>query len=325
MSHQHHAHHDHSHAVSRKLTVATAANIAVVAAELAVGLWAGSLALVGDALHNLTDAVALILALVAVRLARRPATSEKSFGYQRAGILVAFINSGLLLAFTAIIFREAFERLQQAHPVQAMPMLVMAAVALLVNGATAISLHHESRDDVNIRAAVVHMIGDAVSSAGIIVAAVLIYATGNPVWDAVTSMLIGVLIVWSSYGVLKESINLLLDGTPAGIDPEEVTRAIGTIDGVQGLHHLHIWALGPSRPALSCHLMVGDVPVKSTSRLIDEVNALLLRDYRIAHTTIQFEFANCAADDPFCVPFAKPAGRNAERRFRDRRGTRPDR
>jgi cobalt-zinc-cadmium efflux system protein len=305
VAHHHHPHHDHSHAVSRKLTWATAANMAVVATELGIGLWAGSLALVGDALHNLTDAVALILALVAVRLARRPATTEKSFGYQRAGILVAFINSGLLLAFTAIIFREALERLREPHAVQPVPMLITAAVALLVNGATALSLRHDSRDDVNIRAAVVHMIGDAVSSAGIIVAAGLIYMTGNPVWDAVTSMLIGLLIVWSSYGVLKESINLLLDGTPAGIDPEEVTRAIGTIDGVFGIHHLHIWALGPSRPALSCHLMVGDVPVKSTSRLVDEVNALLLRDYRIAHTTIQFEFADCAADDPFCVPYPK--------------------
>lgn len=285
--------------------MATAANILVVVAELTIGLWAGSLALVGDALHNLTDAVALILALVAVRLARKPPTSEKSFGYHRAGILVAFINSGALVAFTAIIFREAFERLHETHEVHTTAMLITAAVALVVNSATAISLHHDSRDDVNIRAAVIHMISDAISSAGIIVAALLIRATGNAIWDAVISIAIGLLILWSSYGVLKESVNLLLEGTPAGIDPEEVTRAIAAIDGVFGVHHLHIWALGPSNPALSCHLMVGDVPVRTTSRLIDEVNELLRHDFGIAHTTIQFEFANCATDDPYCVPYSR--------------------
>ncbi|HEY0144449.1 MAG TPA: cation diffusion facilitator family transporter [Thermoanaerobaculia bacterium] len=308
LAHDHHHPHAHSLAhsrtVSRKLTVATAANILVVVAELTVGLWAGSLALVGDALHNLTDAVALILALVAVRLARKPPTSAKSFGYHRAGILVAFINSGALVAFTVIIFREAFERLGESHEVHTTAMLITAAVALVVNSATAISLHHDSRDDVNIRAAVIHMISDAVSSAGIIVAALLIRATGNPIWDALISMAIGVLILWSSYGVLKESVNLLLEGTPAGIDPEAVTKAIGAIDGVFGVHHLHIWALGPSHPALSCHLMVGDVPVRTTSRLIDEVNELLQHEFGIAHTTIQFEFANCATDDPYCVPYS---------------------
>ncbi|HEX6160496.1 MAG TPA: cation diffusion facilitator family transporter, partial [Thermoanaerobaculia bacterium] len=178
MAHDHHHGHAHSHAhsraVGRKLTVATVANILVVVTELAVGLWAGSLALVGDALHNLTDAVALILALVAVRLARKPPTTEKSFGYHRAGILVAFINSGALVAFTAFLFVEAFERLHESHGVQTTAMLIAAAIALVVNSATAISLHHDSRDDVNIRAAVIHMISDAVSSAGIIVAALLI-------------------------------------------------------------------------------------------------------------------------------------------------------
>lgn len=305
--HDHHGHgHGHHHAhdasVSRKLTLATIANVLVVVTELGMGLWVGSLALVGDALHNLTDAVALILALVAVQVARRPATTEKSFGYQRAGILVAFINSGLLLAFTFVIFREAFERLREPHTVQPLAMLITASVALAVNAATAWSLHHESRDDVNIRAAVIHMIGDAVSSAGIIVAALLIQLTGNSIWDAAISVLIGLLILWSSYGVFRESMNLLLEGTPSGIDPEAVTEALARIEGIQGVHHLHIWALGPSSPALSCHLMVGDVPVRSTARMLDEINEVLARDYRIAHTTVQFEFANCAEGDPYCVP-----------------------
>lgn len=304
MSHGHH-HHHHGGSISRKLTIATVANLAVVVAEIAVGIYAGSLSLIGDALHNLTDAGALLIALLAVRLERRQPTTEKSFGYQRAGILAAFINAGLLVAFTIFIFSESWARLHHPRAIETLPMLIAAAIALFVNAATAVSIHHESRDDVNIRGAFVHMIGDAVSSAGIIVAALLIRATGSPVWDAVTSVLIGLLILWSSYGVLRESVNLLLEGTPAGIDPHDVTQSLGRIDGIYGVHHLHIWALGPSSPALSCHLMVGDVPVKTTSKLLDEINAMLAAEYRIAHTTIQFEFAECAEDDPYCVPFRR--------------------
>ena len=306
-AHPHHGHHHHD--VTRKLTIATAANLLVVVAEIAVGIWAGSLALVGDALHNLTDAVALLIALVAVRLERRAPTSAKSFGYQRAGILAAFINAAMLVTFTLFIFREAYERLNAPRDVSTTAMLITAAIAMLVNGATAFSLHHESREDVNIRGAFVHMIGDAVSSAGIIVAAVLIRVTGTPVWDAAVSILIGALILWSSYGVLRESVNLLLEGTPSAIDPAAVTQSLGAIDGIYGVHHLHIWALGPSTLALSCHLMVGDVPLKDTTRILAEINSMLAREYRIAHTTIQFEFAECAADDPYCVPFSARAPR----------------
>jgi len=306
MSHAHHGHHHHlSSTVTRKLIVATAANLLVVIAEVAIGVYAGSIALVGDALHNLTDAGALLIALVAVRLERRTPTGQKSFGYQRAGILAAFINAGLLVAFTLFLFRESWERLNHPRDVNAMAMLLTAAVALFVNAATALSIRHESRDDVNIRGAFIHMIGDAVSSAGIIVAAILIHMTGSANWDAIVTMFIAVLILWSSYGVLRESVNLLLEGTPVGIDPNDVTASLGEIEGIHGVHHLHIWALGPSRPALSCHLMVGDVPVKTTARVLEEVNAMLTRDYHIAHTTIQFELAECDVDDPYCVPFAR--------------------
>ena len=209
------------------------------------------------------------------------------------------------MTFTILIFKEAIERLRTPHEVQPLLMLGTAAVALLVNTGTALSIRRDSHDDVNIRGAFVHMIGDAVSSAGIIVAALIIRFTGASQWDAIISIFIGLLILWSSYGVLKESVNLLLEGTPAGIDPNEVTRSLGQIEGIHGVHHLHIWALGPSSPALSAHLMVGDVPLKSTAPLLDEVMAMLAREYRIAHCTIQFEFTECSPDDPYCVPFKR--------------------
>jgi cobalt-zinc-cadmium efflux system protein len=299
--------HDHSHQVSRKLVVASVATLAFVVIELIVGLAGHSLALVGDALHNFTDTLALLLAWLAVRLERRPPTAAKSYGYQRAGVLTAFINSGTLVAFTVFLFVEAIQRLRKPDDVNTTSMLITAAIALVLNGAITFWLRDEGRHDVNIRSAVIHMLGDAVSSAGIIVAAMLIRVTGSPLWDPAVSILIALLILWSSWGVLGETVNMLLEGTPSGINPDAVTASLASMDGVFGVHHLHIWALAPSRPALSCHLMVGDVAVKTTGTLRDEVNAMLASNFNIVHTTIQFEYANCDINDPYCVPYTDSA------------------
>src|SRR5579872_6443256 len=293
-----------SHEVSRKLLFASIATFVFVLAELAAGIFANSLALIGDALHNFTDTLALLLALFAVRLARRPANSVKSYGYHRAGVLTAFVNAATLVVFTVFIFVEALQRLRIEHVVNTQWMLITASVAIILNAAISWSLHDEGRTDLNIRSASLHMLGDAVSSAGIIVAAILIRVNGMQLWDPVVSMLIGVMILWSSWGVLKEALNLLLEGTPTEIDPEAVTKSLSEVEGVFGVHHLHIWALGPSRPAMSCHLMVGDVPVRATGSLLDRVNRMLSDRYRIAHTTIQFEFSICDVDDPYCVPYS---------------------
>lgn len=290
--------------VSRKLLIASIATFVFVLVELAAGLLSNSLSLIGDAFHNFTDTLALLLALFAVRLERRPATVEKSYGYHRAGVLTAFVNAATLVAFTGYIFVEAFTRFRTPKPVNATWMLVTAVIALVLNAAITLWLRDEGRSDLNIHSAVLHMFGDAFSSAGIIIASILIRTTGMGFWDPAMSLIIGVLILWSSWGVLKEALNLLLEGTPSGIDPEAVTKSLAGIDGVHGVHHLHIWALGPSRPALSCHLMVGDIPVRSTGKLLDRVKHVLEREYRIAHTTIQFEFANCDVDDPYCVPYS---------------------
>jgi cobalt-zinc-cadmium efflux system protein len=297
--------HHHGSEVSRKLIIATIATIAFVVVELVVGFTANSLALVGDALHNLTDSLALLLAWIAVRLERRPPTSEKSYGYQRAGILAAFLNAATLVGFTVYIFIEAFHRFRNPHVVNDRAMLFTAIVAIVLNTAITFSLRREGREDVNIRAAVVHMLGDAVSSVGIVIAALIIRSTGNPIWDPAISIVIGVLILWSSWGILSETVNLLLEGTPAGIEPDEVSAALSKMNGVYGVHHLHIWALGPSSPAMSCHVMVGDVPMKATGKLLAEMNAMLEKEYGIAHITIQFEFANCAEDDLYCLPYTE--------------------
>lgn len=298
--------HSHPSEVSRKLTIASIATLLFVVIELSVGLWANSLALMGDALHNFTDTLALLIALLAVRFEKKPPTTTKTYGYHRAGVLAAFINAGTLLAFTVFIVVEAIQRFRIPHTVDSTAMLITAAIALLLNVGITLSLREEGRTDLNIRSAVVHMVGDAVSSAGIIVAALLIRSTHSTLWDPAVSLLIAALILWSSYGILDEAVNLLLEGTPRGIDSDEVTRALARINGVLGVHHLHIWALAPSRAALSCHLIVGDVPVRSTRKLLDEVTEMLEHEFHIVHATVQFEFASCDVDDPYCVP-AEPA------------------
>ncbi|HKS24580.1 MAG TPA: cation diffusion facilitator family transporter [Thermoanaerobaculia bacterium] len=296
-----HAHRD----VSRKLLIATIATAVFVVVELIAGIVANSLALVGDAIHNFTDTLALVLALVAVRIERRPANATKTYGYHRAGVLAAFINSGTLVAFTIYIFYEAWQRLRVPHAVDSRAMLVVAALAFLLNAAITWWLHDDGRADLNVRSAVLHMLGDAASSLGIVVAALLIARTGHSFWDPAVSILIGILILWSSFGVLREAVNLLLEGTPPGVDPAEVTRAIESVDGILGVHHLHVWGLGSARRALSAHLIVGDVPLKATSQLLGRVKALLHDEYGIEHTTIQFELADCPEDDPHCLPISR--------------------
>ena len=297
-------HHDHSGQVSRKLVVAAIATIAFVLVELTIGFFANSLALVGDALHNFTDSIALLLAFIALRLERRPATTAKSYGYQRAGILAAFINAGTLIGFTAYIFIEAVDRFRHPHVVNDRAMLLTAIVAIALNTAITLALRHDGKHDVNVRAAVVHMIGDAISSVGIVFAALVIRATGNEMWDPAVSILIGLLILWSSWGILRETVNLLLEGHSVRESiPAAVTKSLAAVDGVFGVHHLHIWALGPSRLALSCHVMVGDVPLKTTSKLLSDVTAMLAEQYSIAHTTVQFEYSNCSIDDRYCIPY----------------------
>jgi cobalt-zinc-cadmium efflux system protein len=287
---------EHAAAARRKLTVSTVATVGFVAFELAAGVRANSLALIGDAFHNLTDAFVLVLALVAVVLSRRPPSGRKSFGYQRAGILAAFVNGALLLAFTVGYFFEAATRARAPEPVDSDIMLVVASIAIVFNGGIAAWLHRGAHGDVNIRSAVMHQVADALGSLGVLIAAIGIRVTGRPAFDPLVSIAIGVLILWTSWSILRETVNLLLEGTPTGIDPDEVARALAAEERVFGVHHLHIWALGPSSPALSCHLLLGDVHLRDTAEVLERINTMLAQRYGIVHTTIQLEHAECAEE-----------------------------
>jgi cobalt-zinc-cadmium efflux system protein len=287
---------------SRKLLIATIATVLFFGIELAAGLISNSLALIGDAFHNITDAFALVLALVAVSIARRPATVRKSFGYRKAGILAAFLNATILIALMVIVMIEAIRRVRQPEPVEGAWMIGVALIGIVYNFGVTIWLMKEGRKDINVRGAMLHMFGDGLSSVGVVIAALLILWTGTTIWDPLVSILIGLVVFWTSWGILKEAVNLLLEGTPKGIDPERVTVDLAADPEVLDVHHLHIWALGPASPALSCHLMMGDVTLRSAGEVLDRVNAMLAERYGIQHTTIQIEAAACAEDDPDCIP-----------------------
>lgn len=289
---------------SRKLLVSTVATLAFFGLELWAGFAANALSLISDAFHNITDAAALILAFIAIHLARRAPTVRRSYGYQRAGILAAFVNAAILIVLTVLVVLEAVRRFRDPEPVGSTIMIVVAAIGLLYNLGVTFWLREEGKKDINVRSAVLHMMGDAIASAGVIVAAVMIRLTGNTAWDAAVSLFIGALILWSSFGILRETINLLLEGTPRGIDPDRIRSDIASTDGVFEVHHLHIWAIGPSAAALSCHLLVGDVSLRRGGEILRNVSGILESNHRIRHTTIQLEAGSCPEGDPECVPAA---------------------
>jgi cobalt-zinc-cadmium efflux system protein len=294
-------HHGHHHGTANILKWSFFATILFVAVEAFAGFHSGSLALVSDAGHNFTDALALVLAAIGVYMQSKPADSVKTFGYHRAGVLTAFFNALTLVCISGFIFYEAWQRFVHPQPIEAWTMFWVAVAGLALNGGIMWSLHSEKDHDLNIRAAFVHMLGDAVSSVGIIAGAIAIHYTGYAVIDPILSVLIGILIVWTAWDIIQESLNVLLEGLPRGMELNEVTGAMRRIDGVIDVHDLHIWSLGSSAHALSCHVLIEDMPPSESTAILQRINEVLCK-YEIHHTTVQFEHTKCEAPCTIVVP-----------------------
>jgi cobalt-zinc-cadmium efflux system protein len=293
-------HHGHHHGTATILKWSFLATILFVVVEAVAGFRSGSLALVSDAGHNFTDALALVLATIGVYMQSKPADSVKTFGYHRAGVLTAFVNALTLVAISVFIFYEAWQRFVHPRHIAEWTMFWVAVAALALNGGIMWGLHRDKDRDLNIRAAFVHMLGDAVSSAGIIAGAIAIHFTGLDVIDPALSVLIGILIVWTAWDIIQESLNVLLEGLPRGIELNQVTGALRKIDGVVDVHDLHIWSLGSSAHALSCHVLIEDMPPSESNAILQRLNDVLSK-YEINHTTIQFEHSKCALSDAPCT------------------------
>jgi cobalt-zinc-cadmium efflux system protein len=272
-----------------------------VGIELFAGIQAHSLALISDAAHNFTDALALLLALVGFYLQSKPADEYKTYGYHRASVLSAFVNALTLIALSGWIFYEAIMRLRHPEPVNEWVMIAVAALGLLMNGGIVLALRAASRNDLNIRSAFIHMLGDALGSVAIIGGAVAIRYTGWQQVDPILSILIAILIVWTAWDIIRESLNILLEGLPRGIRLQDVGAAMQAINGVLDVHDLHIWSLGSSTHALSCHVLIEDVPPSASDIILRRLNGMLSDSFHISHTTVQFEHVSCAISETGCA------------------------
>lgn len=292
--------HTHGHASGRVLAWSLAATSIFVVVELLAGFRAQSLALISDAGHNATDALALALAWFAVFLQHKPADESRTFGYHRAGVLAAFVNAIVLMGLTAWMVYESVLRLMTPTPVQENVMLWVAAGGIVLNGGIMLGLQ-SAGSDINIRGAFLHMLGDLLGVSAILVGALVIGATGWTQIDPMLSILISLLIVWTAWNIMRESLNILLEGLPKGLDLKQVVSEMRAIDGVLDVHDLHIWSLGSNSHALSCHVLIADMPPSQSDHILHRVKHVLGDRFHVHHTTVQFEHMSCAISGTGCV------------------------
>jgi cobalt-zinc-cadmium efflux system protein len=308
-----HAHVHGAGSPKRVLKISLGVTLAYIVLLVVAGIRAHSLALLSEAGHNLSDFLALSLSLVAVYLHSRPASATKTYGYHRAGVLAALVNAVSLVAVAFFIFYEAFRRLQHPEHVQASVMMWVAAAGVVMNGVIALMLYRTTRGsggDVNIRSALLHEVGDTLSTTAVIAGGWAILITGNSWIDSVLSIAIGVLILWSGFGIVRETLNILLEGTPRGVKLESVEVAIRSIDGVNDVHDLHCWSIGSETRALSCHIAIADIPPSVSERILRDVKDRLHHDFRIDHTTIQFEHVECEVAHGCVIPVGESEGQH---------------
>jgi cobalt-zinc-cadmium efflux system protein len=284
----------------RRMLLALGITLAFVGFEVIAGFFANSLALLTDAAHNVTDVIALALSWYALRLAARPANSAKTFGYHRVGIVVALVNGLTLVAVSIYIVYEAIERLLNPLPVQDTVLIVVALLAFFVNTGTALLVRRGSEHDLNQRSAYLHLVGDALATLGAFAAGIGIALTGYMWLDPLASILIAGLILWNVVGIVRESLDILLEGAPRDLDMDGMVSAINGVRGVRGVHDLHVWSIAQNLRALSAHILTDDISIRDGTRVQRDINTLLHEHYGIAHATLQLECVGCEPDALYC-------------------------
>lgn len=292
-----HDHHGHSHeppSSNAAFAIGVVLNLGFVVAEVLSGLAAHSLALISDAGHNLSDVFCLLLAWGAIQLGKAAPTSRRTYGWRRSSIFAALINAVLLLVVVGGIAVEAVRRFAHPEDVAGGTVMAVAAIGILINGATALLFMAGRKHDLNVKGAFLHMVGDAAVSAGVVVAAFAIKLTGWHWLDPAVSLAIGIVIVWGTWGLLRESINLSMDAVPAGINPQAVESYLANLEGVTAVHDLHIWAMSTTEVALTVHLVMEEPP-RDGSFLLALSDTLRDR-FGIGHATTQIESGHCERD-----------------------------
>ena len=295
-SHSHGHHHHHHHADDQtegRLWISIFLNLAITLAEFVGGIISGSLALFSDALHNLNDTASLGISLVARKISKREANKDKTFGYKRAEIIGALINLVALVIIALFLIKEGIERFYNPQPINGLVMFVVASVGLLGNFITAFLLYRSSKDNINIRSAYIHILSDGLSSVGVIIAGFLILQYQLYIIDTILTLVIAGYILWQSYYMLRETIDILMEGTPAELDPTEVTEAMQSVDRVLGVHHLHVWRLDENNILLESHILIDENDMDQMENVKTSLKKLLGTRFNIHHSTLEFEFEPC--------------------------------
>ena len=268
--------------------------------EAAAGIIGNSLALLTDAAHNLTDVIALGLSWYAIKLTSQPADGRKTYGYHRAGILVALLNSTTLVLISLGIFYEAYRRFMDPPEVQSGILITVGIIAVVINLATALLVQKGSRTDLNVRSAFMHLMGDVVSTIGAVIAGVMIYFTGANWLDPLVSMLIGFLILYNAWGILRDAVDILLEATPRDIDTGRLVQDVKQVKGVLGVHDLHIWSITQNLRTMSAHILTDDLSISAGTAIQRQINEIVFHRYNIAHATLQLECVGCLPDSLYC-------------------------
>jgi cobalt-zinc-cadmium efflux system protein len=291
---------DAARQTTSRLSLSLFLTLAFVFIEAAAGIFANSLALLTDAAHNLTDVIALGLSWVAVRLTAQPANARKTYGYHRAGILAAFINSTTLVLISLGIFYEAYHRFINPPNVQSGILIGVGLIAIVVNLVTALMVKRGSEHDLNLRSAFVHLMGDVLSTVGAVIAGVVIYFTNANWLDPFVSVLIGFFILYNAWGILHETVDILLESTPRDVNLKTLVDELTQIDGVLGVHDLHVWSLTQSLRTMSAHILTDDLHISAGSDIRRQINEIVYRRYNISHATLQLECVDCCPDSLYC-------------------------
>ena len=300
----------HGIPVASKLGIAILFTSAILIAELVGGLASNSLALLSDAGHVFVDLIALSLSWYAVRQAQRPASHKMTFGYHRVGVMVAIVNAVTILAIAALIFYEAIQRFQQPPEVNSLIMSIVATIGLFVNIFVAYWLRREQRENLNVRSAFWHAMGDALASVGVIVGGIIISITGVFEVDIIISVLIGLIIVSTAWSIFKEGFRVLLEATPTNVDIEELLKKLRNTQGVKDIHDIHIWSISPEINAMSCHVLLKDRMLSETEDIRSDIENILKR-YNIDHSVLQMECKHCGNGDIYCKLECSPEGKRS--------------
>jgi cobalt-zinc-cadmium efflux system protein len=269
--------------------------------EISAGIFSNSLALLTDAAHNFTDVLALALSWWALRLTSQPPDQNKTYGYHRAGILAALVNSTTLVVIALGIFYEAYHRFITPPEVQADVLIGVGVLAVVINVVTALLVRRGAEHDLNIRSAFLHLMGDVLSTVGAVIAGVIIRYTDWNWLDPLVSVLIGLLILWSAWTIVRESIDILMESTPTDIDMDAMIQDINAVDGVRGVHDLHVWSITRSMRTLSAHLVTDDLAISEGVSIQARVNEVLFNNYNVNHATLQLECDDCVPNRLYCA------------------------